>query len=62
MPTDIAFALGVLALASRGAPAGLKAFLLTLAIVDDIRAIVVIAVFYSTGVGSARSCWRRGSP
>jgi len=50
MPTDIAFTLGILALASRGAPAGLKAFVLTLAIVDDILTIVVIAVFYPTGV------------
>jgi NhaA family Na+:H+ antiporter len=50
MPTDIAFTLGILALAARGAPAGLKAFVLTLAIVDDILTIVVIAVFYPTGV------------
>jgi NhaA family Na+:H+ antiporter len=50
MATDIAFALGVLTLAARSAPAGLKPFLLTLAIVDDIGAILVIAVFYSTGI------------
>ncbi|HEX5937674.1 MAG TPA: Na+/H+ antiporter NhaA [Actinomycetota bacterium] len=50
MATDIAFALGVLLLAARHAPAGLKPFVLTLAIVDDIGAIVVIALFYSTGV------------
>lgn len=50
MATDIAFALGVLTIAARHAPPTLKPFLLTLAIVDDIGAIVVIALFYSGGI------------
>ena len=46
--TDIAFAVGVLALLGNRIPTGVKVLLLTIAIVDDIIAIVVIAVFYST--------------
>src|SRR4029079_15789475 len=46
MPTDIAFTLGILALASKNAPPGLRSFVLTLAIVDDILTFVVIAIFY----------------
>jgi NhaA family Na+:H+ antiporter len=53
MATDIALAIGVLALAGSGVPATLRAFLLGLAVVDDIGAIVVIAIFYSEGVSFA---------
>ena len=57
MATDIAFALAVLAVLGRGLPVGVRAFLLTLAVVDDLGAIVVIALFYS---GSLQLAWLIG--
>ena len=50
MATDIAFALGALALIAPRAPIGARVFLTALAIVDDMGAVIVIALFYSNAI------------
>lgn len=55
--TDIAFAVGILALLGKKIPASARIFLLSLAIIDDILAVLIVALFYSDGLNFAASSY-----
>ena len=60
LATDIAFALAIFGVAARGLPSSLRVFLLTLAIVDDLGAIALIAILFSGGVDWIPMLWVAG--